>query len=306
MKNRSTEPDSADVLSDKMLDWRHGDIERRLGFPGAKYTDVGTGFALAISSVLFGLVFAGLRFLPPEAHGCRAVALLMDRGWTPWAMLFLAIMALVVLFAKWRKLAFQARAFRIEIIPAANNFALTSETAQDAIRRLRSFVDDPSRFVLFNRIERALLNLKNVGNVSDVSEMLRSQAENDESIVDSSYGLLSGIVWAIPIFGFIGTVVGLSGAIGKFGSVLNAESDVGALKDGLAPVTANLGIAFDTTFLALVLAVAVQMLVTLLRKKEERFLGDCRDYAHENVISRLRLVRDVHGSSACGTDSKIP
>lgn len=279
-----------DFREDKMLDWRHGDIEQRLGFHGAKYTDVNTWFALTATLVLFGILFVALRYLPPAAHGHRAVALLMDRGWTPWAMLFLAILALVLLFVKWRKLAFQLRAFDIEIIPTGNEFALTSETAQEAIRRLRSFVDDPSRFVLFNRIERALQNLRNVGNLSDVSEMLRAQAENDESHADSSYGLLNGIVWAIPILGFIGTVIGLSGAIGKFGSVLGAESDLSSLRDGLAPVTGNLGIAFDTTFLALLLALAIQFLVTLLRKREELFLDACRDYAHENVISRLRLA----------------
>ena len=285
---------------DKMLDWSHDDIERRIGFRGAKYTDVNTWFALTVSLVLFGLLFAGLRFLPPEAHEYRVVALVMDRGWTPWAMAFLAILALVILFVKWRKLAYQTRAFEIEIIPSANDFALTSETAQDAIRRLRSFVDNSAHFVLFNRIERALQNLRNVGNVSDVSEMLRAQAENDESHVDSSYGLLSGIVWAIPILGFIGTVIGLSGAIGKFGSILNAESDLGSLKEGLAPVTSNLGIAFDTTFLALVLAMVIQMLVTLLRKREDLFLDACRDYAHENVISRLRLSREISHSSGSG------
>lgn len=297
----TSDTDMENLNDNKMLDWRHDDIERRIGFPGAKHTDVGTGFALTFSTVLFGILFAGLRFLPPEAHRWRAVALVTDRGWTPWAMLFLTIMALVILFAKWRKLAFQRRAFGIDLIPSSNDFALTSETAQDAIKRLRSFVDDPARFALFGRIERALLNLKNVGDVSDVSEMLRSQAENDESHSESSYGLLAGIVWAIPIFGFIGTVIGLSGAIGKFGSVLSAESDPGALKESLAPVTANLGIAFDTTFLALVLAVTVQTLVTLLRKSEERFYGDCRDYAHENVISRLRIKRE---DSAAKTEEK--
>lgn len=293
MKHITLDSDPIDDREDKMLEWRHDDIEQRIGFHGAKYTDVNGWFALTATLVLFGVLFAGLRYLPVSAHEYRAVALVMDRGWTPWAMLFLAILALVILFVKSRKLAFQRRAFDIEIIPTAADFALTSDTAQDAIRRLRSFVDDPAHFVLFNRIERALQNLRNVGNVSDVSEMLRAQAENDESHTDSSYGLLSGIVWAIPILGFIGTVIGLSGAIGKFGSVLSAEADLGSLKEGLAPVTSNLGIAFDTTFLALILAMVIQMLVTLLRKREELFLDACRDYAHENVISRLRLSRET-------------
>ena len=96
--------------------------------------------------------------------------------------------------------------------------------------------------------------------------------------------------WVIPILGFIGTVIGLSGAIGGFGTVLNADADIASLKAGLAPVTANLGIAFDTTFVALVFAMVVQMLMTVLRKQEERFLDECRDYAHATVISKLKIT----------------
>ena len=160
------------------------------------------------------------------------------------------------------------------------------------MKTLNATVDDPKRFVLFNRIERALLNLRNVGNLSDVSEMLRSQAENDESHTESSYGLLAGIVWVIPILGFIGTVIGLSGAIGGFGAVLNADATVSSLKDSLTPVTGSLGIAFDTTYVALLLAMVVQMSMTVLRRQEELFLDACREYAHVNIISRLRIFRN--------------
>ena len=123
-------------------------------------------------------------------------------------------------------------------------------------------------------------------------EMLRSQAENDESHTESSYGLLAGIVWVIPILGFIGTVIGLSGAIGGFGAVLNADATVSSLKDSLTPVTGSLGIAFDTTYVALLLAMVVQMSMTVLRRQEELFLDACREYAHVNIISRLRIFRN--------------
>jgi biopolymer transport protein ExbB/TolQ len=272
----------------KMLDWHLGDIEQRLGFRGGKYTDVNTWFALLATALITGAIFIGLCHVPSSVRSIKAVAMILERGWTPYAMVALFVLALTILFIKWRKLAFQKKAFGVELIPVGNNFALTSETALDVIKTLNESVDDPKRFVLFNRIERALLNLKNVGNVSDVSEMLRAQAENDESHMDSSYGILSGIIWVIPILGFIGTVVGLSGAIGGFGAVLNTDATVSSLRDSLAPVTSNLGIAFDTTFVALVLAMIVQMLMTLLRKQEEMFLDACRDYAH--VISRLRMV----------------
>ena len=276
----------------KLLDWHLGDIEQRFGFSGGKYTDVNTWFALFASSLICAAIFIGLCHIPTSVRSTKATAMILERGWTPYAMVALFVLAIVILFVKWRKLAFQRKAFKIELIPVGNNFALTSDTALDVIKTLNESVDDPKRFVLFNRIERALLNLKNVGNLSDVSEMLRAQAENDESHMDSSYGLLSGIVWVIPILGFIGTVVGLSGAIGGFGAVLNTDVSVSSLRDSLAPITSNLGIAFDTTFVALVLAMIIQMMMTFLRKQEELFLDACRDYAHVNIISRLRITHE--------------
>lgn len=281
----------------KALDWHLGDIEQRCGFTGGKYTDVNMLFALVVAGILSAGFFIALCHVPQTLRETKYLAMIMGRGWTPYVMVFLLFLASAILFVKWRKLAFQRRAKNVELVPAGQSFALTADTAQDIIAKLNSQVDDPKRFVLLNRIERALLNLRNVGNVSDVSEMLRAQAENDESHADSSYGVLSGIVWIMPILGFIGTVSGLSSAIGGFGAVLSSDESVATLKDRLSPVTANLGVAFDTTFVALMFAMFIQILVTLLRKDEERFLDECRDYAHVNVISRLKIDRNKEVSA---------
>lgn len=280
------------MKEDKLLDWHIGDIEQRFGFKGEKYTDVNPYFSIVVTVLLTSLFFIVVCHLPESIRNYKIFSMIIQRGWTPYVMVSFFFLSLVILFIKWRKLVFQKKAFKIELVPVGNNFALTSESALDVIKKLNESVDDPKRFVLFNRIERALLNLKNVGNVSDVSEMLRAQAENDESHMDSSYGILSGIVWVVPILGFIGTVIGLSGAIGGFGAVLNTDTDVLSLRESLVPVTSNLGIAFDTTFLALVLAMIIQMLMTILRKQEEQFLDSCRDYAHEHIISRLRIMKE--------------
>ena len=280
------------ITERKALDWHLGDIEQRFGFRGGKYTDANMWFVFLATALIAGAFFIGLCHVPTEIRNHPAVAIILARGWTPYAMVSLFVLAMITLFVKWRKLAFQRKAFGIELIPVGTSFALTQETALDVLKALNDAVDDPKRFVLFNRIERALLNLKNVGNVSDVSEMLRASAENDENHVDSSYGLLSGIVWVIPILGFIGTVIGLSGAIGGFGAVLNSDASASSLKESLAPVTANLGVAFDTTFLALILAMAVQMAMTFLRRQEDLFLDACRDYAHCNIISRLKFMKN--------------
>lgn len=273
----------------KELDWHLEDFECRLGFKGGKYTDVLLLPAFLATVVLAGAFFTIMCYLPVDYRKHQVFAMIMERGWTPYAMVGLFILAMVILFVKSRKLAFQQRAFKVEIIPVGDSFALTKTTALEVLKNIYEAVDDPKRFVLLNRIERALLNLKNVGNLSDVSEMLRAQAENDESHTESSYNLLGGIIWALPIFGFIGTVIGLSSAIGGFGAVLNSETNIASLRESLGGVTGSLGVAFDTTFLALVMAVIIQMTMTLLRKKEELFMDDCREYAHVKIISRLRI-----------------
>ena len=43
--------------------------------------------------------------------------------------------------------------------------------------------------------------------------MLKSQSEIDATMVDSSYVLIKVFIWAIPILGFIGTVLGISEAV---------------------------------------------------------------------------------------------
>lgn len=273
----------------RILDWRRHDVEQKIGFPGGKYTDVNNWLAFAaavLATVLFYGVLASSGDAIRQAHVAQ---LFLDRGPTPYVMTFLSLWSLAILSVKWRKLSFQERALGLEIVPHSHDFSLAPASARDVLDRIYGVVDDPKHFVLLNRIERALLNLHNIGMVSDVSEMLRAQAENDEDQMESSYAMVRGFIWAIPILGFIGTVMGLSQAIGKFGAVLGAGNAIDALKSTLQDVTAGLSVAFDTTFVALVAALAIQLLLTALKKREEGFLDDCKDYCHRHIISKLRL-----------------
>ena len=134
------------------------------------------------------------------------------------------------------------------------------------------------------------LRLRNIGGLSDVSTILKSQAENDENQIASSYTLIGGMVWAIPVLGFIGTVQGLSAAIGTFTQTLAASNDIGAIKSNLQGVTSGLSTAFETTLVALVMALFLQLYVSALQKRETDFLDECNDYCHQHVIAKLKLV----------------
>lgn len=156
--------------------------------------------------------------------------------------------------------------------------------------RIYQIVDDPKHFLLYNRITIALSNLRNLGRVGDVDDILRSEEATDESAIETSYSLISGFVWAIPVLGFIGTVLGLSDAIGGFGAVLETAEGVSELKESLKEVTGGLSVAFVTTLQALVAALLIQLWLTFIRKSEYEFMDDCSRYCTSQVVNHLRIM----------------
>jgi len=149
---------------------------------------------------------------------------------------------------------------------------------------------DPERFLVYNRILTAISNLKNLGRVSDVDEILNSLGARDESAHETSFGLINGFLWAIPVLGFIGTVLGLSQSISNFSSLLESQSEISGIVDSLKDVTSGLSTAFETTLLALVIALVIQLWMTVQKTAEERFLDSCNDYCMRQIVSRIKIL----------------
>lgn len=287
-KSVAARPDEPDMLA-----WSQSDIENRYGFKGGRHTGVNHVFAFIIAVLLTGATYAFTVFVLQRLPFANTIAAMILRPSNQYTMIPATLFffgGAAVLFLKGRKLKFQQRALSLSAVPAEPEFVLTEATAATVLARIHSLVDHPRHFVLLNRIDRALSNLKNIGQVNDVSAILRAQAENDEDQVASSYTLLNGLVWAIPVLGFIGTVQGLSMAIGQFTQTLQGAGDISAIRTSLQGVTGGLSTAFETTLIALVFALILQLWITFQQKREMSFLDECNDYCHSHVVSKLRLI----------------
>lgn len=275
------------------LNWSKQDIEQRFAFPGGRFTTVNSFFCFVIAVILTMAFFAtlslGLRNVPQAKYFCD---MFLERGVIQYFTMLFFFWALIILWVKSMKLGLQRSALRLKPVPVDPDFVLNRTTAREVLLNLRNAVDDTKHFVLFNRVDRALSNLQNIGLISDVSNILSTQAEYDEDQLASSYTLVNGFLWAIPVFGFIGTVLGLSQAIGSFGTTMKAAGDLSALKTSLQSVTGGLAVAFETTLVALVCAMIVQLFLSWIQGREARFLDECNDYCHANIVSKLRLAED--------------
>ena len=281
------------MASEKKLSWAKADIENICGFNSKKFTRVNIVFTFILGLLLTAAVYfilylfrgKGIQMVDMFFHGGEE-----KRSAIPYYTVFLFCFSIAIIFIKNQKLKVQQKALSVNILPEDSNFSLTPATAKEILNNMYLKVDIPAKFILFDRVERAISNLKNLGSVSAVAECLKNQADNDDSCLSSSYTVLKGFIWAIPVLGFIGTVLGLADAVGGFGKVVAQGAGIEELKTSLGGVTGGLAVAFETTLIALVLALVIQLYMTFTLNKEEIFLDNCADYCHRNIISKMRTI----------------
>ncbi|MBQ9344776.1 MAG: MotA/TolQ/ExbB proton channel family protein [Kiritimatiellae bacterium] len=163
------------------------------------------------------------------------------------------------------------------------------ENDEELQRFRKDLVDEglAGRSILFSRLERAIalwLSSKDLGRVTG---WMSGESSRDANVTDMTYTIPRTMMWAIPIFGFIGTVQGLSSAVGGFADFLSGAAELAAIKGAIADVTIGLGVAFDTTFLALVLVAIVQFPLAGLQRRESNLFGNIDSFLGESFADRL-------------------
>lgn len=112
-----------------------------------------------------------------------------------------------------------------------------------------------------------------------VMEIFSRRMDTLERQVDASYNILKYISWAIPSLGFIGTVLGIGSALGNAGIAI----------DNIELVTKPLGMAFDTTLIALVESIILMFFIHNSQHKEETLINDIDLFCQEKYIINLRM-----------------
>ena len=94
--------------------------------------------------------------------------------------------------------------------------------------------------------------------------------------------------WAIPILGFIGTVLGISLAADGIQNIIGSGRGLSDLSGELGEAIAPLGIAFDTTLIALSLSVVLTFLQIGLQRREDNFLGDYENWVRNGASTSTK------------------
>ena len=204
--------------------------------------------------------------------------LLHQRGPTQIITLIMSGMLLGFLVSKWRRLSKQEKGC------SALEFDIVNLNNIDNLGAIRSKVEE-GNYLVNKRIRRVLDVWESTGS----SFQLERSADTDNDLFElsmvSSYSFPKVLLWAIPLTGFIGTVIGMSQAVGSFDVVLSNADNVDGLKDGLVQVTGGLGTAFDTTFLALVSSVILAFPLSVCEKKEDQLLSQIDGVVRDTIMA---------------------
>lgn len=255
--------------------------QQRGGWPESDPSNVHPWKALGIGMI--GMVVALLILFPIRKTFVGDVY--WSGSWINHSEFFLFFWGLGILFLKYKKTQQQHDAMLLDVLPKKIGATINPANVGLFIDHLYKLPERLRDSMMVNRIRKGLELFEARTNNSEVATIMSAQSNVDANRIAGSYALLKVFLWAIPILGFIGTVLGLSFAMAGFGSV--DLTDMGAMKGAVSSITSGLATAFNTTLLGLILSMVLIFPMSTMQKREEDCLNEIDAFCNEKVLPRL-------------------
>ncbi len=203
-----------------------------------------------------------------------------------------ALWGFAILTHKLLQVRAERRLFRHDFIRLQPGERIIPEDALDRYKELRTAVDREPKWrdrLLPEAMLAALHRFHATSSIQDAANAVKERAELVGDRLDSSLSLVRYIAWAIPAIGFIGTVRGI-------GLALSFAQD--AIKGDIGPVTDALGLAFNSTLVALVISMVLMYIMHIVQSRQEAFVIETQTYCRAKLIDVMKVpVREESSNS---------
>lgn len=166
-----------------------------------------------------------------------------------------------------------------DLLHVREGVRILPEDTREYARALQSLPDRLRGMFLPRVLLAALDRFGSTRSLQDVSNVTNSMCESEGERLESELSMIRYIAWAIPSIGFIGTVRGIGAALGEAHKAVEGD---------IAGVTENLGIAFNSTFVALMISIVVMFLVHQLQLLQERLVFDSEAYVDNKLVRHMQ------------------
>jgi biopolymer transport protein ExbB/TolQ len=249
-------------------------------------------FSLIIAVIIVHAVYVTtIRPRATEILAEQALKMQQDVGYTPERNIFVLIRdyeqeaCFILAFWSFAIMGYKAidavrerSLLQRDMLHVREGVRILPEDTREYSRVLQSLPERLRKMFLPRVLLAALDRFGSTKNVQDVSSVANNMCESENERLESELAMIRYIAWAIPSIGFIGTVRGIGQALGEAHRAVEGD---------IAGVTENLGIAFNSTLVALLISIVVMFLVHQLQLLQERLVFDTQTYVDQNLIRHM-------------------
>jgi len=175
---------------------------------------------------------------------------------------------------KLRVIARERKAFKMNLIPTNDKHVFMPQDINNLKFKLIEF-ERKEKYILSDLLKKACTKFRTSGSLSELIDIVSIQIEVSQEKSEGDQSVIRYLTWVIPSIGFVGTVIGISQAL------------IVANTGDMDKITMLLGVAFDTTLVALVLSIIIMWFVHQLQEETDRFHSDLKEFVIDNLINKI-------------------
>lgn len=214
-----------------------------------------------------------------EAYVVQRSVYVVVRDLEQEACFILMLWAVAIMGYKARAAIQERRLLDMPLLRVRDGTSILPEDTEEFARPVQALPREQQQLLIPRALTAALSRFQSTHNVADASNAVREVCETEADRLDSELSMVRYIAWAIPSIGFIGTVRGIGEALGQAHKAVEGD---------IAGVTVSLGVAFNSTFIALVISIVVMFLSHQLQLLQERQVLDAHHYCDDKLLRHLR------------------
>lgn len=215
-----------------------------------------------------------------ESYIVQRSAYIVMKDYEQEACFVLMLWAFAIMGRKAHQSMRERRMLDQPLINISEGTSVLPQDARDLSRPLQALSEDLQALLIPRSLLNALQRFSSTENVSDVAASVRDTCETESERLDSELAMVRYIAWAIPSIGFIGTVRGIGEALGQAHRAVEGD---------IAGVTVSLGVAFNSTFIALVISIVIMFFTHQLQLLQERLVLDTQHYCDKSLLRHLKV-----------------
>ena len=195
------------------------------------------------------------------------------------AMFFIGVASLLLKTFRITREYMTLRHLTLDADVELDGFAANAELMKERWESLGESIRAEGHY-LFERVRTALSMIERRGSSEGMEDELKYLADLDSERSHQSYALVRILIWATPMLGFLGTVIGISEALG--GLNIGGAADFDSMMQGLR---SSLYVAFDTTALALTLSIGLMFFQFIVDRFEQNLLTQVESQSNEDLLT---------------------